>query len=203
KEAFFDWFVIDADTYTTSEDIAKKFVMNKEALINAGFSYQYDPEVTRGTHIPDDTGDMWYESVENAYNEYDSKIYEIMLAPGVSGEKIIAYDYKLERATMFNLSYHMREDDVPYAMSYEYYSSELLSSDADSFEDSTEFTIQVHNGDSDNGLRNVADWMRKAGKPAQHAVDYVDSVTFVLDRASNSWLVKDRVKVSSERVDVL
>lgn len=196
REAFLDWFVIDADTYTTPEEIAEKHVMNLEGLINAGFSYQLDESIA----VQPAPGEMLsHAHVAAAHEAYDNPIIDRIAVPGVDMDKLISYDYKLSEASMFLVSYYDRRDDIPYVVSQEYYSSVLLSMDADDFAEATEFTVEIYNGDSDNGLSNVAEWRRKSGQPAQVGTDYVDHVTFSLDESTGTWLVVDRVNISRDR----
>lgn len=199
KEAFFDWFVIDADTYTTPEDIAKKHVMNLEGLMNAGFSYQLDESIA-AQPAP---GDMLsYEHIANAHEAYDKPIIEKIAVSDVDMDDLVGYDYKLERASIFLISYYDRKDEIPYAMSTEYYDSSVVYMNADNFADATEITLEIHSGDSDNGLKNTADWARESGKPGQRAVDYVDHVAFTLDAKTNSWLFVDDRRISTEKKDI-
>lgn len=199
KEDFLNWFVIDADIYTTPEDIAKKHVMNLEGFLNAGFSYQLDESIA----VQEGPGEMVsYKHIAAAHEAYDKPIVEKIAVPGTDTESLIKYDYKLNRANLFLISYYDRNDEIPYAMSTEYYGSSVVYMNADNFADATELTVEIHSGDSDNGLKNMADWARESGQPAQMAVDYVDHVAFTLDTKTNSWLFVDDRNISTERKDI-
>lgn len=204
KEDFLNWFVIDADTYTTPEDIAKKHVMNLEGFLNAGFSYQLDENLSYKPDIyqPENGKMLSPNKVAAVHEAYDKPIAEKIAVPGTDTEDLIKYDYKLNRASLFVISYYYRNDEIPYTMSTEYYDSSVVYMNADNFADATEITLEIHSGDSDNGLKNMADWARESGQPAQMAVDYVDHVAFTLDTKTNSWLFVDDRNISKERKDI-
>jgi|GEM_PF-1977861 len=168
KEAFFDWFKIDADKYNTPELIAQKHIQDIEGMANASLTYQYDENM----YISQSDGGF-ESTAQNIQDTYLTPLFNMLTVPEASNHisSFVGTEFIQALQKGFWGSYDGEASAMkPLAAHYTYESSKLIAGSIEEGTITVSIAYSMHANTEENFTTNP-----------NVTTHYVNEAQFVLD----------------------